>query len=60
MTATTKPTDQDFLQFQAVLGASIKGVPLDEAVTKITGNPNDWSALVDRVLYSFGDLEVEA
>ena len=57
--STTKPTEQEFLQFEAVLGAAIKGVSLGDAVSKITGSPNEWDGLVERMLYSFGDLEVE-
>ena len=57
--STTKPSGQEILQFEAVLGAAIKGVPLGEAVSKITGSPIEWDGLVERMLSSFGDLEVE-
>ena len=50
----------DLHAFDAVMGAAIKGVPLAEAVTLITGAPEQWDGLIDRVLHSFGDLEVEA
>lgn len=50
----------DLDAFDAVMGAAIKGVPLAEAVTLITGAPEQWDGLLDRVLHSFGDLEVEA
>ena len=53
-----KATETDCLKFEAVLGASIKGVPMNEAVTLITGQPEQWNALVERVIDSFGDLEL--
>ena len=53
-----KATKTDHLQFEAVMGAAIKGVPMNEAVTLITGQPKQWDALVERVIDSFGDLEI--
>ena len=50
----------DLDAFEAVMGAVNKGVPLDEAVTLITGAPEQWDGLLDRVLHSFGDLEVQS
>ena len=49
----------DLDAFHAVMGAAIKGVPLAEAVALITGAPEQWDGLLDRVLHSFGDLEAE-
>lgn len=50
--------NQDLLQFDAVIGAALKGVPLPEAVTLITGEPEKWDGLLARVLESFRDLEL--
>lgn len=54
----TKATERDLLQFSAVMGAALKGVPMHEAVTAITGQPEEWDGLLDRVIESFGDLEL--
>lgn len=52
--------EKDFLVFQGVLGAVLKGVPWAEAADAISGSPDEWNAVVDRMLVSFGDLEVES
>ena len=54
----TKATDCDMDQFAAVMGAALHGVPLQEAVTKITGQPEEWDGLLNRVIESFGDMEL--
>ena len=54
----TKATDRDMDLFAAVMGAALKGVPMQEAVTKITGQPDEWDGLLDRVIESFADLEL--
>ena len=58
--SSTKATEKDLLLFEGVLGAVGKGVPLEEAVELITAAPGQWNPMVDRVLESFGQLEVEA
>ena len=53
------PSDQEFLMFQAVIGAHQKDIPISEAVPKITGlSSGEWDRLVSRILVSFGDLEI--
>ena len=49
----------ELLQFEAVMGAKERGIPLPEAVAFITGKPDEWNGLVQRVLDSFSDLELE-
>ena len=53
------PSDQEFLMFQAVIGAHQKDIPISEAVSKITGlSSGECDRLVSRILVSFGDLEI--
>jgi hypothetical protein len=47
------------LQFEAVMAAKARGIPLPEAVAFITGEPDEWNGLVQRVVDSFSDLELE-
>lgn len=49
---------QDLLQFEGVIGAAIKGVPLEEAVTLITGAPEQLDDLLARVIDSFKNVEL--
>ena len=53
-------TDNDRLLFEGVMGAVIKGVPLDEAVAAITGKPAEWDQLTAEIIRSFGDLDLVA
>ena len=53
-------TDNDRLLFEGVMGAVIKGVPLDEAVAAVTGKPAEWDQLTAEIIRSFGDLDLEA
>jgi hypothetical protein len=48
----------ELLQFEAVMAAKERGIPL-EAVAFITGKPDEWNGLVERVVDSFSDLELE-
>jgi hypothetical protein len=49
---------RDLDLFQAVIGAAIKGVPLEEAVTLITGAPEQWDDVLARVIDSFKNVEL--
>jgi len=54
-----RATERDNLEFKAVLGAVFRGVPMEEAVTKITGHGADeWLGVVERVATSFAELEL--
>ena len=49
----------ELLQFEAVMSAKERGIPLPEAVACITGEPDEWHGLVQRVVNSFSDLKLE-